>query len=291
MRRLFLFAAVLALPLLLIACGGNGSSSIFSPDAVRAAPERAAEEKTFKFEFKATFSGGDESGGGMFDSLFGDGMSLHGEGAVDLENDRTHFMMDIIFMEMEVIQIGTTCYTRSNWFGDMWEMDENCTDDVFEGDDFFFGDNPAAMFDLLREMGDEIEDLGDDTVRDVRARHFRVTVHDAAFDFSGEGFPVDVWIDESGRPVKFLFEMSVDDNDPFFAGEEMHTSLEFYFFDWGQPVDIQPPPEDQIGEFDFFGDWDDDWEWDDDDWFWDDDDWLWDDDDWDDDDGSPWGSR
>ena len=48
---------------------------------------------------------------------------------------------------------------------------------------------------------------------------------------------VDVWLDDDGLPVRFSQETSI-------AGTATTTVMEL--FDWGEPVDLTPPADDEV---------------------------------------------
>lgn len=271
MRRLPLLL-LLALPLLLLACNEDGVASFDNPEAaIRAASERASEAGSFRFDFAAEFAideagDGESNGGDMFGALFGGEFSMQGEGAVDVDNNAIRLAMDMLIIEMEMIQVDDECFSRSNWTGDLWQREE-CDDQEMESDDFFFGDNPTGVLDAFENMDSEIEDLGEEEVNGVDARRFRVTVNDP--ELGDQGVPVDIWVDNDGRPARIVLTMDGDSGD-FAEMDGMGSiSITFNFFDWGEDVDIRAPAEDEIGEGNMFGfdnlDEDDDFAWPDDD--------------------------
>jgi hypothetical protein len=287
-RRPLFVILLLALSALAVACRGGESSGtaiggLAPAEVLGSASDRMAEESSFRFEFEATFEDPDSKGrgGSLLDALLGGAFSMTGEGAFDLANNRTYMKMNIIFMEVELIQDGDTCYTRSDWFGDLWEREPCEVDEHTSNSDFFFGDNPTSIIDALRDHSDEIEDLGEETINGVKTRHLRAMLSDPEIiDGSGmDAVPVDIWVDEQGRPAMVRIAMEVEDDEGFMSDSgTMIINMEFRFFDWGASVDIPIPSEDEIGDGSFFGigdDWDDDWAWDDDeDW-----EWPWDDED------------
>lgn len=255
MRRLPLLL-LLALPFLLLACNEDGVASFDNPeDAIRAASERATESGSFRFDFEAAFEiddSGESDGDGddMLGALFGGEFNMQGEGAVDVDNNAIRLTMDMFIIEMEMIQVDDECFVRSNWTGDLWQRDD-CDSQETGSDDFFFGDNPTGVLDAFEDMDSDIEDLGEEEVNGVDTRHFRVTVNDP--ELGDQGVPVDIWIDNDGRPARIVLTMDSDSGD-FAEMDGMGSiSVTFNFFDWGADVDIQAPAEDEIGEGDMFG--------------------------------------
>jgi hypothetical protein len=268
-RRLLPVLLVALLGILLVACRGGSEASVLPIDVLRAAPDHAASEKTFKMDFDMRVRPGQGGADAMFAAMFG---RFKGGGQFDLENHRHHVWLDFVFMEMEVVQDGDVCYFRSDWFGELWNRDE-CDDTDFLGEeqDGMSFAQPETWFDALRELADEVEDLGEATIKGVKTRHYRASVIPTFLQGPDEpdSMVVDAWIDEQGRPAQLSMEMRDDE-------EDLTVTITFRFFDWGEPVDIAIPSEDEIstgGFGDFFGF--DDWEWDDDDeweWPWDEDD-------------------
>ena len=57
-------------------------------------------------------------------------------------------------------------------------------------------------------------------------------------------FPVDVWVDEAGLPVRFAMDAPAPDGKGGLTSVKMRVD----YTDWGRPVDIAPPPADQTTE-------------------------------------------
>ncbi|MEV5719843.1 hypothetical protein AB0L41_38650 [Amycolatopsis mediterranei] len=86
----------------------------------------------------------------------------------------------------------------------------------------------------------------------VAAEHYRVDLDlarlgtdlpaglpaDAAGRVGGT-FPVELWLDETHRPLQIVLDLS-----PILQGEARITTR---YTDWGTPVDVQPPPADEVG--------------------------------------------
>ena len=57
--------------------------------------------------------------------------------------------------------------------------------------------------------------------------------------------PTDVWIDDQGRVRREFFTMHVAQ-----SGQEVTIAMTMELFDFGVPVDVQAPPDDQVREGD-----------------------------------------
>jgi hypothetical protein len=57
-------------------------------------------------------------------------------------------------------------------------------------------------------------------------------------------FPVDVWVDEEGLPVRFALDTPTPDG----SGGMTSVKMQVDYTDWGKPVEIAAPPADQVAE-------------------------------------------
>lgn len=262
MSRLLLLLTLLALPLFAIACGGDSTDDSSPSEVLSSVADKVQEEDSFKFEFSATFDipelEGEDSEDDDFGSFFGGSLSMDGDGQFDIANNRSHIRMNVFFIAVEMIQDGDQCYVRSNFSGELWEREDDCNGALTSGD-LGFAEDPTTMLNDLRDVADDIEEVGTETIRGVETRHYRVMISDPEFtEATGqESMPFDIWVDKDGRPAKLLMELAVDEAGELFgAGDEggaASMTIEFSFFDWGEPVDIQVPSEDEIGDGTFPG--------------------------------------
>ena len=90
----------------------------------------------------------------------------------------------------------------------------------------------------LRSVAHDVTDKGIETVRGKKTRHYAGTVDLAAEGgMKGRMFPLDVWLDDSGHVVRY-------EHHPI-GSEEI---LRWEFFDYGLPVNLNPPPPDKTLE-------------------------------------------
>lgn len=59
-------------------------------------------------------------------------------------------------------------------------------------------------------------------------------------------FPVNLWVDEDNLPLRMAIEMPTADPT---SGKTVPVKVQVDYSNWGDPVDIQAPPADQVGEF------------------------------------------
>ncbi|MEY9857903.1 hypothetical protein ABH935_003516 [Catenulispora sp. GAS73] len=91
--------------------------------------------------------------------------------------------------------------------------------------------DPAALVKQVLAKG-KFAQAGTGTADGVAATHF---TGDLAGDTAGH---VDVWLDATGLPVEIVFQSTAD--------KQPSGRTELHFSQWGQPVTITPPPDDQV---------------------------------------------
>jgi hypothetical protein len=239
-------------------CGGDGSGGgleIGGPEDARAAVAAAADvadaasSSSFTIELVSTAPGVPEySGEGSF--------LADGTGRLTMELDgvsiESLFVADAIYFSSDVFAgvVDTPWVTV-----DLDVLSDSAGVDLeaLVGG----GGDPTAALDQLRGAG-EVAEIGTEEVRGVTTTRFHAVVdlHDAiaaAPEDQREALEqlleqaetlldssvveVDVWIDAEGRPARMtqLTEL---------AGG--HTTVTMELFDWGVPVDLTPPPADEV---------------------------------------------
>lgn len=138
--------------------------------------------------------------------------------------------------------------------------------DVISG---FGGTDPTQSLDLLRGAAD-VEEVGPETVRGVPTTRYRAVIdldraiaqtpeeERAVLEQAMQGvdvdeFPVEVWLDDAGRPVREFMEMSMDlsafgdvpDNSVAEIGP-ITVSMTMDYFDYGTEVTVVPPPAHEV---------------------------------------------
>ena len=103
----------------------------------------------------------------------------------------------------------------------------------------------ASLGNLARLAGaaSNSRDLGRPTVDGTATTHYAITVDPAKLPadlgaVSAKPFPVDLWVDGTGRPVRLQLALTV-------AGTAATATIDFSRF--GAPVHITAPPADQVG--------------------------------------------
>lgn len=176
---------------------------------------------------------------------------------------------------MEVIQVGDTAWAKFGFFaiftGDPDKYVEAPADELDTGDltaqlGVGGGDDPSELLSTLEAVG-TVEAVGEEEVRGVATLHVRGTLDPAklaAMDGGSLGdldvdvtslppdaLTYDLWLD--GNRIVRRFRMTVDlsaVDDPDVQGVTGTLEVEVELFDLGEPVDIQPPPADQVVQLD-----------------------------------------
>jgi hypothetical protein len=125
------------------------------------------------------------------------------------------------------------------------------------------GADPRDVFGFLKAISGPIETVGSEKIRGVETSHYRATVDTAklenlvpAAQRQGLGgldqaakqagvaeVPVDIWIDAEGRVAKLSIDL--DAKQPG-SDAAIKGSLVIEFYDYGEPLDVELPPADQV---------------------------------------------
>ncbi len=244
-----------SLALALAACGGAPAAPALSDpvDILVKSVESLREVKSFHVDVDVS----GELNVDMFGTGSASGLDLANTTAsadVDVENGNAHLEFaapSLLGIEGELIQIGTTSYTRVSLMGDSFtrsesediptDPDEITDEDLAElrtelskpevaptkGDDVDCGDKRcyAVVFDLTAA---ELQDLGgelptDELPVDVGEGSVKLTVHVEQ---------------DTLRPAALLVDAD--------AGQDGSIQVEVTLSGWDQPVSISAPPADQV---------------------------------------------
>jgi hypothetical protein len=125
------------------------------------------------------------------------------------------------------------------------------------------GTDPKDVFGMLKAVSGSIESVGSETLRGVETSHYRATIDvakleslvpaeqreslggldDSAKQAGLTEIPVDVWIDADQRVRKLSLE--IDAKQPG-TEESVKASFVVELYDYGQPLEIELPPADQV---------------------------------------------
>lgn len=245
-------------------------------ETVQVAYKETAAEQTAKTSFEMTTTGPptDSNGSGRSDP-----MTMTGEGVVDFSGAASSLTMNMFGMgNLEMRQVENTIYMRmpedllaqmpdaKPWF----EMD---LDTMYEQQ---YGANPAQMqggamgdptrqLEYLRGVSDSVEKAGTEKVRGVQTTRYEAIV-DLRKQVAGQDaearqaqeeiikqlgtseLPVEVWLDDQNRVRRFATDLDVPTPENASGMPEdgkLQTSIVAEYYDFGTPVDVQAPPEDQ----------------------------------------------
>jgi len=173
----------------------------------------------------------------------------------------------------EMIVDGSTAYIKADIFGRLLGTDKPWIKVSTDQAGGFTGgvgggseSDPAQFLTFLRSVSGSIDEVGTEDVRGAATRHLRATIDltklaDRApaaerekirklLTSLGEGdgkggLPVDVWIDADNRVRRIQVRTDLSSAA---GGSAPQGSLELTieFFDFGAPVDVTPPPADQV---------------------------------------------
>lgn len=272
LRKLHL--ALLA-PLLIVGCATRADDTIQldagaqGVAALRAAPERAVDAGTLRFEMAIEVSDGTE------------GISFSATGAVDTAGERLAMQLDMgsalaalgpgddlpagMDEPMELVVDGTTTYLRIPFLepltGTAGWLSASVDDLATTGDAFGFGAgtvDPSQILEVLQSVADDVETIGSEEVRGVATTGYRATVDLGAAleglppeqreELEGLGgaagagdlppVPVEVWVDDDGLARRIRLDLGALGAPMGFGGE---AAVTLELFDYGEPVTIEVP--------------------------------------------------
>jgi hypothetical protein len=179
-------------------------------------------------------------------------------GAIDFRVPRAHmtFTGPAAPLGAEMILDGTTVYVGLSGFplsatGKSWlKFSQIGSDDMQRLVHAVRLLDPGTLFQLLDDAG-HFQEIGADDVGAVQTTHYRGAVDigklatafgappEALKGHADTQFPVDAWVDGDGYLRKVAFDVPTLQDEP-------GATVEITFSDFGAPVDVTPPPADQV---------------------------------------------
>ena len=128
--------------------------------------------------------------------------------------------------------------------------------------------DPTRQLEYLRGVSDSVEKIGEERGRGVQTTHYEAGV-DLNREVAGQDagakeanrelverlgtskLPVEVWIDEENRVRRYALDVSVPmaenaaPQDAPRGDDRLRTRMVIEYYDFGTPVDVQAPPQDQ----------------------------------------------
>ncbi len=238
----------------------TGCSSTATPasaaETVRLASQKTDSADSVSFEMKVAVSG-----------LGGGNLEMSANGVYDLEASQMQMAMDLFGQKTETVLDGTTVYLKMPLLGESWFKVD--AEDAFEqaggGLNGVLGQqDPTKILNWLSAVGDDVSRVGSDQVRGEDADHYRATLNlrKATAELSGEQadgidevlgligqdeFPIDVWVNKQGFPVRLTYEMSFAHSEVK-AMQSAAVTYSLEYFDWGKPVTVTVPDRADVKE-------------------------------------------
>jgi len=272
MRKIGAVASILALTVSLAACGGKtagtaqGSGSDGANEAAtnlvalaKQVGDRTAETNTAHM----VFTGG------------AGGMEVKGEGDMQLGGDNPAISMDMDAGgtgQMSMVLLDGVLYMKlpaglvpgdKPWIkidsndksNPMAQALGSLTDQMRQNAD------PREALEQFKDAG-TIESTEQASVNGEETTHYKIKVDvqklaenqkDAtlaqamqeAIKSGLKDFPVDLWVNDDGLPVRMSIEMPTADPT---SGKTVPVKVQVDYTKWGEPVNIEAPPADQVGE-------------------------------------------
>ena len=176
--------------------------------------------------------------------------------------------------QVELIQDGDTGYMRLPALdaqlpeGKSWVRTEEGSKsggDGFEGFDQLAKSDPRELLETLRAVSGDIETVGSEQLRGVETTHYRAVVDPAELakleaskpagpqtlvdQFAAQSglgaIPVEVWLDASGLVRKLSMEVTATEPG---TTRSSAVSVGFELWDYGEAVEIQLPPAEQVAD-------------------------------------------
>ena len=172
------------------------------------------------------------------------------------------------FGEIEMRQIGEIAYVKFPFFSGFlgveteWIAFPQDQQSVAEAVSPVTPINPTEFLDLFSSIGAGVADQGREVVRDVETTHYLVTFSmkellqtadpQELVELQGMGplpfdtLPMDIWISDDGLIHRFVLVLDSANGSVYGDEEFGRMVMRFNMFDHNQPIDIQPPPDEDV---------------------------------------------
>ena len=255
-RRSMSTAAITAVLTLLVSACGTTPGLTDPREIISQGIEATADVSSFHLELSV-------DGSVSVPDLGGGEMSLNGtsvEGDFDLEGPAAQLAVAVpafLGLTAEVIVVGEDMYLKSSLTGPLWQHME-----ASEGNPVSEAADPAAALEGLNEFLDnedvEVEKLDDADCGDDSCYHVRLTIpaSELTTDVPDVGMPVDDLLGED-----LVLDLLFDRNDAYLvevsteltAASMGTVSLTLGLSAFGEAVDVEAPPADEVTEGGGFG--------------------------------------
>ena len=248
-------------------------------ETVQVAYKETAAESTAKTSFEITMTGppANPEASGQSDPV-----TMTGQGVMDFSGAASSMTVEMLGMGgLEMRQIGDTAYVKmpEDLVAQMpgakpWmEMDLDAVSRQQDGANLGqmqsgVAQDPTGQLEYLRDVSDSVEKVGVEEVRGIRTTRYEAVVdlekgvagqdaeareaHDQMVEkLVASKFPVEVWLDDKNRVRRYALDATVPVPEgaasPSASGEDakMRTRMVAEYYDFGTPVDVQAPPQNQ----------------------------------------------
>ncbi len=172
--------------------------------------------------------------------------------------------------QIEIVQDGKVSYVRFPAVSEKLPEGKSWIRNDGEGvkvDGFEFGEledvassDPRQLLQMLEAAGGDVETVGVEELRGTETTHYRATIDPAEYSTTATPeeleklgplaeqlksgvaeVPIDVWLDGEGLVRKISIEVSAEEQ-----GQVGSASLSFELWDYGEDVEIDLPPADEV---------------------------------------------
>jgi hypothetical protein len=248
-------------------------------ETVQVAYKDTAAEGTARTSFEATTTAAHpQSTAGAEPMTF----AMRGQGVIDFSGAASSMTMEMPGMGgFEMRQVENTIYMKvpEEFAAQMsgakpWmEMDLDAVSKQQNGANLGqmqsgVAQDPTGQLEYLRGVSESVEKVGEEQVRGTQTTRYRATVdlkkaaaqegpeareaYDETSEMLGASkLPVEVWLDDQNRIRRFAMSLTVpmpeNAASPDASREDatMRTQTVAEYYDFGAPVDVQAPPQDQ----------------------------------------------
>jgi hypothetical protein len=244
--RFLPLAALTALVALSIAGCSSRQAEATTAETLREASINSASAGSVRFEMSVLVSG-----------LIGEDLAVDADGVYDLEASQMQVNLDALDQDINAVMDGQSLYLKIPMLGSNWYKADLDSEEIASNPLTAVVEDPTKILTWLQATGSDVTKIGTEEVRGEQADHYRTTLDlsKAAAMLDGEErkqaeealkllghneFPVDLWVNGDGLPVKLTYEMSfANSSEDMLRDASMKYAIEF--FDWGQPVTVQVP--------------------------------------------------
>ena len=238
--------------------GNSGDSKVKDPVALlTGAPDAVRDKGSAHIAMNMAMTAG------------GRDIAVTADGAIEFATNRAQVTMKLLGIEIEMVSDGDTMYMKMpQGAGAPKPWVAFSLGDGQGGTAFAGADSPAGLIELLRGVGSDVQDLGKEDVNGVSTTHFHAVVDlkkaiervPAAqraqaeqslsqFDQLGTAqMPIDAWVSDDGLPIRQVITFGSRDATGPLGPLSMKMTVDLT--DFGEPVDVQVPPADQVQRVD-----------------------------------------